>query len=158
MRPSLRVIIAASTTVLIRRAIESDAGAVSLLLTELGHPLATDLVGKRIAELTGLGDSYALFVATIDNEVIGVVSGFASPVLHYAAPVGRVSVIAIASSHIGSGVGSALLVHVEEFLTRQGCERVEVTSSAHRHLAHDFYRHRGYEQQGVRFAKKLDGR
>jgi predicted N-acetyltransferase YhbS len=143
---------------LIRRANESDANAISQLLSELSHPLEPNLVGKRISELNGLVPTYALFVAAVDGRVIGVVAGFASPVLHYAEPVGRISVLAIASSHSGSGVGSALLLHVEGFLKQQGCERIEVTSAAHRHLAHDFYRHRGYEQQGVRFAKKLTGR
>ena len=114
-----------------------------------------DLVAQRITELNGLVPPYALFVAAVDDDVIGVVAGFASTVLHYARPIGRISVLAIASSHAGAGVGSALLLHVEGFLKEQGCERVEVTSAAHRHLAHDFYRHRGFEQQGVRFAKKM---
>ena len=138
----------------IRTAVETDAAAISGLLRELGHPLEPALVAARITELSRVLPPHGVFVATIEGVVVGVATAFASPVLHRAEPVG-ISVLVVSSSSIGTGVGSALLLHVGAFLRGHGCERIEVTSAAHRHLAHEFYRRRGYEQQGVRLSKAI---
>ena len=55
----------------------------------------------------------------------------------------------------GSGVGTALVRHVEEFARSRECERIEVTSAERRADAHRFYLARGYEFQGRRFIKSM---
>ena len=44
---------------------------------------------------------------------------------------------------------------LEEWAQPQGAIAVMLTSGNHRHQAHDFYRHIGYQQTGVRFTKSL---
>jgi GNAT superfamily N-acetyltransferase len=141
----------------IRAAQQDDAVAISELLTELGHPLEPALAITQIARFQALAPNYAVFVAVKDSAVIGLVSAFSTPVLHRALPVGRVSVIVVAGSHTGQGIGSALLRHAEDFLAELGCGRIEVTSASHRDAAHRFYRDRGYTQQGVKFTRDIPG-
>jgi hypothetical protein len=44
---------------------------------------------------------------------------------------------------------------LEEWSRQRGAVAVTPTSGNHRHAAHDFYRHVGYQQTGVRFMKFL---
>jgi GNAT superfamily N-acetyltransferase len=142
----------------IRAARQDDAGAISALLTELGHPLEPALARAQVARIHALAPGYAILVAVKDGAVVGLVSAFSTPVLHRALPVGRVSVLVVDRPHAGQGIGSALLRHAEEFLIELGCGRIEVTSASHREAAHGFYRARGYLQQGVKFSREIPGR
>lgn len=141
----------------IRPADLDDAGAISDLLTELGHPLEPALARTQVSRMLALAPNYGVFVAVKGGGVVGLVSAFSTPVLHRALPVGRVSVIVVTRSHTGQGIGSALLRHAEEFLAGMGCGLIEVTSASHREAAHRFYRERGYAQQGVKFSRKIPG-
>jgi GNAT superfamily N-acetyltransferase len=137
----------------IREAEDSDAEAISTLLSELGHPLDAASVLANLKALRARSPDFTALVALLHGTVIGLVTAFSSPVLHRPRPVGRVSILVVNASHTGHGVGSALLNRAEVFLIGRGCARIELTSAAHRHLAHEFYLRRGYQQQGVRFAK-----
>ncbi len=141
----------------IRAAHQDDAGAISELLTELGHPLEPALASTQIARIQALAPNHAVFVAVKGGAVIGLVSAFSTPVVHRALPVGRVSVLVVARTHAGQGIGSALLRHAEQFLAELGCGHIEVTSASHRDAAHRFYRERGYAQQGVKFTREIPG-
>lgn len=141
----------------IRAASQDDAGTISDLLSELGHPLEPALTRTQIARMQALTPNYGVFVAVKGGVVVGLVSAFSTPVLHRPLPVGRVSVIVVARSHTGQGIGSALLRHAEEFLAELGCSRIEVTSASHRQEAHRFYRERGYAQQGIKFSREVPG-
>ena len=142
----------------IRAARPDDSRAISDLLTELGHPLEPALAVTQIERIQALAPNYAVFVAVQDAAVIGLASAFSTPVLHRALPVGRISVLVVARSHAGRGIGSALLRRAEEFLVDLGCVLLEVTSASHREAAHRFYRERGYAQQGVKFTREIAGR
>ena len=139
----------------IRAARQDDAGAISELLTELGPPLEPDLTRTQLARIQALAPNHAVFVAVKDGAVVGLVTAFATPVLHRALPVGRVSVLVVAQSHAGQGIGSALLRHAEQFVVELGCGRIELTSGSHREAAHAFYLARGYAQQGIKFSREI---
>jgi GNAT superfamily N-acetyltransferase len=145
-------------TVHIREAQEDDSEPISSLLSEMGHSHDAEAVGANLRAIRALAPRYGTFVAVRDRSVVGVVSAFASPVLHRSHPVGRVSVLVVAQSFTGHGIGTALLLWAEAFLRDLGCGRIEVTSATHRQEAHEFYRRRGYTQQGIRFAREFDGR
>lgn len=140
---------------LLRDAVPEDAPVIGALLGELGHPLAPEGVALQLRQISAFGNGYFVIVAVSKQRVVGAVSGFATPVLHREASVGRLSVLVVAHSHAGQGIGSLLVRAAEERFRAQGCGRVEVTSAGHRSEAHEFYRRKGYRQQGVRFAREL---
>jgi GNAT superfamily N-acetyltransferase len=144
-------------SIIIREVQPGDADAVSDLLFELGHPIGAEAVRANLNLIKTLSPLHATFVAVTPQHVVGVASAFASPVLHRPHFIGRLSVMVVAQSATGQGIGSALLGRVEAFLRSLGCSRIEVTSASHRLRTHEFYRRRGYVQQGVRFAREFGG-
>ena len=145
-------------TVEIRQAQEDDSQSIAALLSEMGHARDARTVRANLRTIQALAPRYGTFVAVMNGAIVGVVSAFASPVLHRPHPVGRVSVLVVAQSFSRQGIATALLLRAETFLRDLGCGRIEVTSAAHRQEAHEFYRRRGYTQQGVRFAREFDER
>jgi GNAT superfamily N-acetyltransferase len=135
----------------IREAQDNDLSSIAALLVEMGHAVDTETVRANLRAVQGLAPLFGTFVAVRGQAVVGIVSVFASPVLHRPDPVGRVSILTVDQSCLGQGIGSALLLHAETFLRGLGCGRIEITSAPHRLQAHEFYRRRGYTQQGVRF-------
>ena len=77
------------------------------------------------------------------------------PVLHRERPVGRITALVVDVEQRKGGVGRALVTAAEQALTRSGCGLLEITSHQRRVDAHAFYKHLGYEQTSVRFAKIL---
>ncbi len=146
-----------SAAIQIREAQKDDAESISVLMAEMDHPLEVETVCANLRAMRALAPLYGTFVAVREGLVVGVVSAFASSVLHRPHPVGRISVLVVTRAFAGQGIGSALLLQAETFLRELGCGRLEVTSAAHRQEAHEFYRHRGYTQQGVRFAREIEG-
>jgi GNAT superfamily N-acetyltransferase len=142
----------------IREVREDDFEAISVLMSEMGYPIGKKTVRANLRAIQALSPLYGVFVAATSQRVVGVVSAFVSPVLHRPKPVGRVSILAVRQSHVGLGIGTALLLRAEAFLQSLGCGRIEVTSAEHRLEAHDFYRRRGYSQQGIRFIREISAR
>jgi ribosomal protein S18 acetylase RimI-like enzyme len=66
-----------------------------------------------------------------------------------------VTALAVHPAAQGTGVGRRLIEEAERHFVSLGLERVEVTSGLIHRPAYDFYRHLGYEDHGLRFAKRL---
>lgn len=138
----------------IREAQDLDVDAIATLVAEMGHAVDPETVQANLRAIRGLAPRFGTFVAVREQAVVGLISVFASPVLHRPDPVGRVSILTVERSCLRQGIGSALLGHAEAFLRGLGCGRIEITSAAHRLEAHDFYRRRGYTDQGIRFLRR----
>lgn len=147
--------VSASGSLVLRAAEPADAAVISSLLDELGHPLAEEAVVRQLGRIAKLGPGAFVVVAVSGGTVVGVSSGFATPVLHREELVGRLSVLVVARAHAGRGIGATLVRDAEERFRAQGCGRLELTSAAHRTEAHAFYRRLGYAQQGVRLTREL---
>ena len=126
-----------------RDARPDDAPALSRLLGELGHPAPEDEV---LARLSGLERRPGHVVLVVESYagVIAVASGFVTPVLHRPGVTGRISVMVVAASARGTGVGTRLLDAMEEALVARGATRLELTSNLKRTDAHAFYERRGW--------------
>jgi len=137
----------------IRAARSADARALVELIEYLGHPIDEATVHKNIAQLTGAGEPP--LVATLGQAVIGLCGIHRMVTVHRPAPVGRITVLVVAESAQGHGIGRLLVEEAERLLKQGGCQIVEVTSNDRRTAAHAFYRHLGYDRTSARFMKAL---
>lgn len=141
----------------LRAARPDDAPAVARLLGELGHPAPEGDVRARLEELARL-PGHVVLVLEDASGVIAVASGFVTPVLHRPGVTGRISVMVVAGSARGTGVGTRLLTAMEDALAARGATRLELTSNLRRADAHAFYERRGWTRQGLRFEKEKERR
>ena len=137
---------------IVRSAAETDAAAIQCLLLQLGYTLSEDDVRKRIALLNDRADD-SIFVACIEDDVVGVLSFHIFPMFHALGKVGRITAFVVSDAMRGEGVGRELVVAAEDVAWRNGCLRIEVTSGDHRVEAHEFYRNMGYREDERRFVK-----
>ncbi len=139
---------------LLRRATESDAAGVAILLVELGYECSAADAAERIRAMNGEGRQ-ALIVADLHGELCGLV---ALDVMYYL-PLGRntcrITALVVGDGFRQFGVGRALLREAEQIARQHGAARIEVTTAGHRHEAHDFYRACGYVESSLRFVKRL---
>ena len=107
---------------------------------------------KRLALLRKAGQD--VLVAERDG-VIGLLTTAMTQVLHRPRPVGRISLLVVAETARGRGIGAALVAEAEARLAAAGCGLVEVTSNAKRLRAHAFYERLGYHRTSYRFGKQV---
>jgi ribosomal protein S18 acetylase RimI-like enzyme len=140
----------------VRNATREDAAALSSLLETLGYPATPDVVIERLRALQTSDRTGRILVAVDGSAVLGFLTLHLTPTLHRETAVGRITGIAVHNAARGRGVGGVLVAAAEQYFREQALGRAEVTSGPTHEPAHDFYRHLGYVDQGVRFAKRLD--
>jgi GNAT superfamily N-acetyltransferase len=94
-------------------------------------------------------------LADSGRALAGVLSFHAFPPLHTPGNLGRITALVVHPGLRGKGIGAQLVAVAERFARDCGCERLEVTSGAHRHDAHRFYTSLGFSPRPVRFIKDL---
>jgi len=141
--------------VVVRDARDADTPALLPLLDALGYPTDEATLRARLAAMFATDPSSRVLVAIIGSSVVGFACLHETPVPHRPTAVGRITAIAVAPGQRGSGAGRALVQAAEAHFVARGVARLEVTSGDHHAAAHSFYRHLGFTNQGVRFAKAL---
>lgn len=137
----------------IRDAAPGDAGAVALLLTQLGYPSEPDAVEARLDRLRVVGDR--VFVAALGGNVVGLAHLQVSPALERDRPAGKLGALVVDEAHRGHGIGRALVEAVEAEARLRGCELLFLTTSGRRDHAHTFYEGVGLEHTGRRYSRAL---
>lgn len=94
-------------------------------------------------------------VACLDNEVVGFVGVQVQPLLHHGALVAEIAELVVSESVRGGGVGTALFDAAVQHAREAGCVQLELTSSARRVRAHEFYERLGMEKSHVGFTMPL---
>lgn len=139
--------------VTIRDARPADTETLAVLLDELGYPADPPAVAERMAVIADTPVSRAL-VAVADaadgGQVVGLAVIHVLPFVEHPGHWARLAALVVSSRSRGGGVGKALVAAVEHHARQSGATMVEVTSSARRTRAHDFYRRLGYEEVGSR--------
>jgi GNAT superfamily N-acetyltransferase len=146
----------------IRFAQASDVAELGRLFTELGFPTAPGDLATRFAAFDRLGEQALVAVSTRRDEARDVAAGLlglatlhATPVLHRAGLVGRVTALVVDPSARGQGIGRQLMAAAEAWAAARGCVLLEVTSNRRLTAAHAFYERLGYVSTSYRFAKEL---
>lgn len=143
------------TDVVVREAVAGDADAMAPLFATLGYPMAPALVRERCDALRRDDATARILVGVVQGAVVGVATLHVTPVVHRPTGVGRVTALAVLPAAQGSGVGRRLIEASERHFAALGLRRVEITSGLGHGPAYDFYRHLGYGDHGLRFAKEL---
>jgi len=143
-----------SASITVRAATAADSQAIAALVAELGYPAAAAEIPGRLAALGESRQTLAL-VADIGADVIGLATAHVLSTIHAPAPVALLTALVVLQRARGSGAGRQLVERVESWARDEGAVRIAVTSGSQRADAHAFYRRIGYEQTGLRFAKKL---
>lgn len=138
----------------IRPAEERDAGAIEMLLGQLGYPTAAASVSERVRKMTA-EPSVVVLVAEESGTVCGVATFHLIHVLHEDSPRGQLTTLVVSEAMRRRGIGVALVRHVEELAARQGVETLVVTTANHRRDAHQLYDRLGYSWTGRRYAKEI---
>ena len=94
------------------------------------------------ASLSG-GDGSVAYVATNGGEIVGYVSGSASPY-----GFGSLSVIGVDPRRLHRGVGTLLMRRMVTFWQRRGMRKVSTCVSAHNGRAFQFYLSHGFRPVG----------
>lgn len=136
----------------VREAVLTDTAALSGLVAELGFSVSAEQAEKNLAAL--IDRSSAPIVAD-DGQVLGCVTYNIMPVLHRPAPVGRISMLIVASGSRRRGIGRLLVEAAIERLRSRNCQLCEVTSNLALVEAHAFYERLGFERTSIRLVQKI---
>ena len=143
----------------IRAARSSDLAEMTRLFAALGYPMDQAVLAERFEAYERAGDRAIVAVRTGDDSVtpslLGLATLHATPVLHRAGAVGRVTALVVDPDARGHGIGRALMDEAERWAAARGCVLMEVTSNRRRTEAHAFYERLGYVATSFRFAKDL---
>jgi ribosomal protein S18 acetylase RimI-like enzyme len=149
--------------------------AVNLLRTLQQHFATLDPIGETICsddfgpdELRGYladveKDSGAIFVAEHDDVIIGFVQGViweqsdTTYLRTHAKPSkdGWVGLLVVDPSSRGSGIGTALLMAIEEYFVSEGCTAMRIKVAADNVAARAFYARHKYVDRDVEIMKSI---
>ena len=123
--------------IVIRRMAPSDAIAAAELSSELGYPLAPDVMEARLRQFSGMKD-HAVFAACRDGRVVGWVD---VGIVHHlqSGSSGEIGGLIVARAHQGRGIGGKLVKAAEDWIRGQNITNVVVRSRTTREAAHAFY-------------------
>jgi GNAT superfamily N-acetyltransferase len=139
--------------VIIRPATASDAAQLVDLIALLNHPVEAAGVADRLARLADEG--IPQLVSVENDQVLGLCGLHEMTAIHRDAPVGRITILAVAPEARGRGIGRQLVESAEDFFRQRGCKIVEITSNDRLSDAHSFYEHIGYQRTSKRFARTI---
>jgi len=140
----------------IREALPGDAGAVAVLLGQLGHPTAVDEAARRLGQVAGKAGTRVL-VAELAGEPVALAHLLIFPLLAEGGSACRLAALVVREDRRRGGIGRALLTEVEAVAAAKGCRLVEVGSSGDR-TGQAFCLAMGYQPAAGRFLKRLEGR
>ncbi|ANI90886.1 GNAT family N-acetyltransferase [Dietzia timorensis] len=126
------------------------------LFDDLSHPATAGQIRTRVRRLLE-DDTYMMWVA---ENVDGGIDGFAAGHLVYPieddVSAGQLIALVTSQHARGTGIGVKLSEAFECWATSRGAGRAVVNSGQDRHTSHEFYKHLGWEQTGLRLGKRLD--
>jgi GNAT superfamily N-acetyltransferase len=118
-------------------------------------PLTAKEAANRFRMITG-DPEQALFVATADGVVAGLLAFRVRHNLESVSHYGEVAAIAVDPAWRNQGIGAARLAHAEKLAKRRKCIGLWlVTGFGREEEAHKFYARLGFSKTGVRFVKPL---
>ena len=132
-----------------------DAVGLAPVFAALGYPVEPATLRGRLTAMLADDHTARILVAVNDGTIVGFACLHETPMPHRPTAVGRITAIAVLGDVRGAGAGRLLVEGAEAHFMSRGLARIEVTSGDNHAAAHSFYRHLGYAENGIRFAKAL---
>jgi GNAT superfamily N-acetyltransferase len=123
---------------------DADGARVASLTTQLGYPVATDELARRMADVRAHDDDHELLVA-VDSDDAAV--GWIHVALHPSLEVAGLAIIhglVVDEPARSTGIGAALVEAAEAWARSSGATSILVRSRSTRGEAHRFYERIGY--------------
>ena len=139
---------------LIRNVAMADAAGVAALLTQLGYETGSEGLSERLRSILDSTDCVTL-VAESDVHVAGLVGARLGRALEFDGLFARLTGLVVDEPWRGRGLGRRLMEEIEARTSSMGATILILTSGSHRTEAHEFYAKMGYDQTGIKFAKRL---
>jgi ribosomal protein S18 acetylase RimI-like enzyme len=142
-------------TLRVREVQGEDLAAIVDLVGQLGYPSEEQAVAERLERLAADPMSW-VYVAVEGQRIVGLAAVHVMSILERDHPIARITAMVVDDRVRGSGVGRALLEHLEQRARAEGCDKIDLTTRHERQEAAAFYRRMGFEDTSLRFIKDLD--
>lgn len=121
---------------------------------ELGYPCDLSLVMDKIKNIDV--NREAVYVALVDEIVVGFIHVERYDILYFET-MANILGLAVKATYRRNGIGKKLVHAAEEGATQNKIKAMRLNSGISRNIAHDFYRHLGYDSENkqIRFEKRL---
>ena len=139
----------------IRKANESDLAAILSLFAQPemdnGSILSLDKAKALFKKIQSY-PCYTIFVATIDEKIIGTFALLIMDNLaHMGTPSGIVEDIVVDPAYQGKGIGKLIMNYAIDQCKEAGCYKLALSSNLRRVQAHKFYKSLRFKQHGINF-------
>ncbi len=131
----------------IRRAVESDLGAIHPLLEEL---VPSELERRRVTWSEALvKEGYAAWVAEVDGTAAGFIDLLLFPDMAHGAKIGLINNLVVGARFRDRGLGERLLRQVIHHCREQGAAELHVWTDIHNARAIGLYEHLGFVSRAL---------
>ena len=100
-------------------------------------------------------NNYLIYVACIENKVVGFIGIEVSYVFELPKQIMRVNALAVDNNYQNKGIGKQLIQVVEKYAKINNLAAITLNSGISRKTAHIFYEKQGYSKKGYSFIKYL---
>jgi GNAT superfamily N-acetyltransferase len=140
----------------IRVAALQDSAGIARLCTQLGYPVADEVMYSRLELLLG-SSLHAVMVVHQDEAVCGWISGEVRVNLESGTRA-EITGLVVDSATRREGVGRILVAELERWARHRQCHEIVVRSSVSRPESHPFYENLGYGRAKTQhvYRKALD--
>jgi len=143
----------------IRKAIISDIPSVLRLYGSIGLDDKEILSIERATAIFNKFSqypNYSLYVATIENEVVGTFELLIMDNLaHNGSPSAIVEDVAVDINYRSQGIGKKMMEYAMQICRQRGCYKLTLSSNLKRQAAHQFYENLGFTKHGYSFYVEL---
>lgn len=122
---------------------ESDIRPIyELLMNELGYEVDCSLFILRVQEM--IKNNYLIYVACIENKVVGFIGIKISYVFELPKQIMRVNALAVDKNYQNKEIGKQLIQKLEKYAKTNNMAAITLNSGISRKTAHIFYEKQGY--------------
>ena len=147
--------------VIIRTASDNDLPVILGVLYDLGRPKPekdddVDVFRKLVKKYITDSDKKILVAELDDMKIVGMVSIVFLSRLNQTTLEMYIPDLVVHEKYQSKGIGKKLINSCISLAKEKKCHRIRLESGNQRKESHQFYKHLGFEQSALFFAKNLD--